>query len=196
MEMIMLNLYGFYGEHFVFTDKSLDLHFNIKNLVIKDLENNKNTIMLSSINEAKNQKGEFEDRMNLVLFRKKDSYISIGTKANWYVVDYFELSVLPIIINISKENCEFFYDFFFSYDSNHKMETEEDYKVLLLSSSKYQNRKEARKEKNLKNEKESNIDNPEEEYPVYYKQVKINDIEMILSFVYSLESNWGVNNHS
>jgi len=74
--MIMLNLYGFYGEHFVFTDKSLDLYFNIKNILIKDLENEKNTIMLSSINETKNIKGEYEDRLNLLVFRKKDSYIS------------------------------------------------------------------------------------------------------------------------
>jgi len=54
--------------------------------------------------------------------------------------------------------------------------------------------KKEEKDKEKDKEKE-NIHNQEEaEYPVYYKQVKINDIEMILSFVYSLNSSWGVIN--
>jgi len=104
---------------------------------------------------------------------------------------------LPLIINVSKDNCEFLYDFFFSSNNNAKNETEEDYKNLLLSSSKYQSRKDMKKEEKdkEKDKEKENIHNQEEaEYPVYYKQVKINDIEMILSFVYSLNSSWGVIN--
>ena len=78
--------------------------------------------------------GNFEDKINIVTFTKKDRYVSIGTDSLWYALDYLEFNVRPVIMNISKSQIEFIVDFFFQDPS--LPDQEEQLKVIMPGKGK------------------------------------------------------------
>jgi len=74
-EIIKLMMKNFEGEHIIYTDKASDTNINVKNLKILDLFENKNDTILTPNFEIQNI-GEFEDKIDLITFRRKDSYVS------------------------------------------------------------------------------------------------------------------------
>lgn len=154
---------------------------NVKNLTIINLEGEKNEVLLSPHDTQK--LGDFEDKMNLLTFRKRDSYVSIGTDSHWYTLDYFELNMMPLKLNISKVQIEFLVDFFFL--GNEKKIDEVESRNLLMSSSKFKEKKIKKEEnENKSSDKKGNSDN----YPMFFKQVKVNETELLLSFQFSESS--------
>ena len=161
---------------------------NIKNLKILDLQNIGNEIILSQQNniESKNNKITennknkifYENTMDMLRFRLTDNYISIGTDSKWYTIQYLELGISPLYINITKNQCDFILKFFFDTDTNKNMSGEEYKKIIEeeLSDDEY---------KREKKKIEKNIDNknkPEE--PYYFNNVKINEMRLNISFYY------------
>ena len=130
--------------------------------------------------------GEFEDKLNILMFRKKDSYVKVGTGSEWYTVDYFELSLRPLRISISKAQIEFIIEFFFR--ENNDKNDEEEQRNVLMHTSKYREKTNA----GIKKEDSSKIKPKEddEDYPIYIKQFKVNETELLLSFEYAENSSW------
>ena len=128
--------------------------------------------------------GNFEDKINIVTFTKKDRYVSIGTDSLWYALDYLEFNVRPVIMNISKSQIEFIVDFFFQDQS--LPDQEEQLKVIMPGKGK-----EPRKSKDenvqvedTNNNTTNNTKNKEDDYPIYFKHFKINETEVLLNFEY------------
>jgi hypothetical protein len=79
----------------------------------------------------------------------------VGTQSKWYVLDYFELKVLPLFINVSKYHIDFILEFFF--DKKDEKETPETQK---------------------KSEEEP-------DYPTFFKHVRIDHTELEVSLYWS-----------
>jgi hypothetical protein len=86
-EIIKLMMRNFEGEHIIYTDKSSETSINVKNLKILDLFKNKNETILTPNFEIQNI-GDFENKIDLVTFRKKDSYVSSKFKI-FYFITFF-----------------------------------------------------------------------------------------------------------
>ena len=108
VQFLMLN---FDGNHQIFEDKSSETHINVRNIRMRNIENGGNELILSPL--YIDRSGELEDKMNIITFTKKDSYIKLETESLWYVIDYLEFSFRPISINISKNQIMFILNFFF-----------------------------------------------------------------------------------
>ena len=116
----------------------------------------------------------------MLRFRLKDNYISIGTDSKWYTIQYLELGILPLYLNITKNQCDFILKFFFNTDSTKNMSGEEYKKIIEEQLSDDENKKE---QKILnKNDNDNDINKPEE--PFYFNNVKINDMKLNISFYY------------
>ena len=177
--LYQLLIKNFEGDHLIFFDNSSDTKMNIRDIQIKNIENKSNDILLSSSMHHENL-GGLEDKIDMLVFRKRDSYTGIGTDSQWYTLDYVELYLRPLKINISKSQIEFFVDFFFK--NNISELNEEQQRTMLLHSSKYRENSNVKKEETIVKKTEKKDD---EEYPIYFKQFKINDTELILNFQYA-----------
>jgi hypothetical protein len=189
--VIKLLMINFEGQHSIYYDKSSDTKINVRNLKIFNLEveQNKNDIILSPSDNLR--VGEFEDKINLLTFRKRDRYLSIGTDSHWYIMDIFELALMPLKVNVSKAQIEFIVAFFF-YDPNEIEIKHEEYRNLLLSSSKFIEKKNKKDENDSKMEKKRNEE--VESYPIYFNTFKLNDTELLLSFQFSENSSLNLRN--
>jgi hypothetical protein len=74
-EIIKMLMKKFEGEHIIYMDKSTDTKINVKDLKILDLIKNKNMTILSPNFEVQ-KIDDFEDKRNLLEYRRKDSYVS------------------------------------------------------------------------------------------------------------------------
>ena len=180
--LIQFLLINFDGNHDIFTDKSSETHINVRSFHIKNAENNRNDLIFSPL--YSDRLGNFEDKINIVTFTKKDRYVSIGTDSLWYALDYLEFNVRPVIMNISKSQIEFIVDFFFQDPS--LPDQEEQLKVIMPGKGK-----EPRKSKDenvqveeINNNNTNSTQNKEDDYPIYFKHFKINETEVLLNFEY------------
>jgi hypothetical protein len=183
--MIQLQMQQFEGEHLIYPDKGTDTKINIKDLQIKNIEktnNNRSDLLLAPF--YMDNFGEFEDKLNILMFRKKDSYVKVGTGSEWYTVDYFELSLRPLRISISKAQIEFILEFFFR--ENTDKADEEEQRNLLMHTSKFREKTNSgiKKEDSIKVKSKED----DEDYPIYFKQFKVNETELLLSFEYAENS--------
>ena len=180
------------GEQMVYDDLGSELITNIENLKILDLQNPRNEIILSQQNNisTKNQKiiinnnneakPFYVNKIEMLRFRLKDNYISIGTDSKWYTIQYLELGILPLYLNITKNQCDFILKFFFNTDSTKNMSGEEYKKIIEEQLSDDENKKEQKIVN--KNDNDNDINKPEE--PFYFNNVKINDMKLNISFYY------------
>ena len=124
------------GEQMVYDDLGSELITNIENLKILDLQNPRNEIILSQQNNilTKNQtviidknsnRPILENKIDMLRFRRTDNYTSVGTDSKWYTIQYLELGILPLYLNITKNQCDFILKFFFNTDTNKNMSGEE-----------------------------------------------------------------------
>ena len=180
-ENIKLEMKKFEGEHIIYSDLSSETLINIYDINIFDLLNIKNKIILSLLNSKnlidKKERNDniYENKIEMLRFRRKDSNISIGTESKWYVLDYLEIGVEPLFINVTKYQCDFILEFFFNTNSNESELNEEDLKKKVIENKK------------VKENKSEKI-----EYPIYFKQVKINETKLNISYYFSEGSRWNL----
>ena len=142
-EFLKLLMNNLSGTQTIYEDLSSKLVINIQNLKISDLQNPRNDIILSQQSTASSQKIKndtdntdnnftpyYENKIEMLRFRLKDSYISIGTDSKWYVIQYLEVGILPLYLNISKNQCDFILEFFFNTDSSKSNKSHEEYKKI------------------------------------------------------------------
>ena len=175
IQFLMMN---FEGTQEIFQDKTSETHINVRNFHIKNAENNRNDLIFSPL--YSDRLGDFEDKINIVTFTKKDRYVSIGTDSLWYELDYIEFNVRPVIVNISKTQIEFIIDFFFQ----EKSVTNQDEQIKIINV--YKGEKGSKKENSVLNSLTDKLQgqNHEEEIPIYFKHFKINETELLLNFEY------------
>jgi hypothetical protein len=128
-------------------------------------------------------------------------------------LDYYELNILPLLINTSKYHCDFIIEFFFN-NSNTPEKSEDEYKNILIGGEK--NKKNSQniikddssdlqqmqmsqlshisspQKKDEKNTKEK--EPVEESYPVYFKHVRINETQLLISFFLADNSPFNLRN--
>lgn len=156
---------------------------NINNIKILDLEGEKKSTILSPLDNISISEN-FENKINLLTFRKKDSYVNIGTESEWYALDYFELNLMPLKLVVSKAQLSFIIDFFFkSGNDTYKPNYEEEYK-LLMKSSKFNEKKTNEKKEPKQKTKVEKTKQKVEHFPIYFKQFKINDTQIELTFIF------------
>jgi hypothetical protein len=73
-EVIKLMMKKFEGDHIIYTDKSSETKVDVKDLKILDLIKNVNQTILSPNYEVQ-KIDNFEDKRNLLEYRRKDSYV-------------------------------------------------------------------------------------------------------------------------
>ena len=198
-EVIKLLMRKFEGDHLIYSDKSSESNINVINLKILDLLKVKGDVILSQVNEG-NKYGSFENKIEMIRFRKKDSYVSIGTESKWYVVDYLEIAVQPMFINVTKYHCDFILAFFFHTTTmNESAMSEEEYKKMLIMnkekndvgissiSSEKKSEKSELGDINEDKKKSNDVD-----YPVFFKHVRINETKLNVSFFFSEGSPWNL----
>ena len=182
---IKLEMKKFEGDHIIYNDSSSETLINVFTLNIFDLLNSKNKIILCSLNSknkflnSRQSNNSVENRIEMLRFRSKDSNISIGTASKWYVLDYLEIGVQPLYINISKYQCDFILEFFFNTNSNDTEINEDDLKRKAIENEK------------LNNNNNNNL-NDEIEYPIFFKQVKINETKLNISYFFNENSKWNL----
>jgi len=102
------------------------------------------------------------------------------------VLDYFELNILNLLVNASKDHCTFIVEFFFSPSEDPK--SEEEYRNILVGGTKIKksntelpsslttsnnlNTSVAKTKK-----EENNVD-----YPTFFKHVRINETRLAINF--------------
>ena len=186
LKLLMKNLSG---EQIIYDNLGSKLVTNIQNLKISDLQNPGNEIILSQqnsitgINKNKIENNEYkpycENKIEMLRFRLKDNYISIGTDSKWYAIQYLELGILPLYINITKNQCDFILKFFFDTDTNKNMSGEEYKKIMEEQLADEENKKEQ-----IIINKNNNENRSKPEEPFYFNNVKINDVKLNISFFY------------
>ena len=189
-DFLILLMKNLSGSQTIYDNLGSELVTNIQNLKILDLQNPGNEIILSQENnisiknkkiiENNEYKPYYENKIEMLRFRLKDNYISIGTNSKWYTIQYLELGILPLYINITKNQCDFILKFFFNTDTNKNMSGEEYIKIIEEELSDDDNNKKENKIKNNKNKENEN--KPEE--PFYFNNVKVNDMKLNISFYY------------
>ena len=188
-DCLILLMKNLSGEQKIFDNFGSELITNIQNLKILDLQNPKNQIILSQQNNilTKNQtviidknsnRPILENKIDMLRFRLTDNYTSVGTDSKWYTIQYLEIGISPLYINVTKNQCDFILKFFFNTDSNKNMSGEEYKKIMEEQLSN----DELKKEKSLKKIKEDISNKPEE--PFYFNNVKVNDMKLNISFFY------------
>jgi len=204
LKLLMKNLSG---SQTIYEDLSSELVINIQNSKILDLQNPRNEIILSQQSNMSNKKLKneidnidnndyipyYENKIEMLRFRLKDSYISIGTDSKWYVIQYLELGILPLYLNVSKNQCDFILEFFFNTDSSKSNLSEDEYKKFIDELSDDDEKKEKLSEyKNINKNKNNNANNNENkpEEPLYFNNIKVNDMKLNISFFFSNGSPW------
>ncbi len=102
------------------------------------------------------------------------------------MLDYFELSILNLLVNASKDQCNFIIEFFFSPSEDQK--SEEEYRNILVGGTKIKRSNtdfasSTNSVGNLNNsatktkKEENNVD-----YPTYFKHVRINETRLAINF--------------
>lgn len=184
--LIQFLLKNFDGNHEIYTDKSSETHINIRSFHIKNAENNRNDMIFSPLYSER--LGDFEDKINILTFTKKDRYFSIGTQSLWYALDYMEFNVRPVIMNISKAQIEFIFDFFFQ---DQTLPDQEEQLKVIMPGTKGKNEQRKSKEENVitntsgtSQASSTTNTNKEEDYPIYFKHFKVNETEVLLNFEY------------
>lgn len=172
--MFKLYLSKMEGEHLIYPDNGSDTRINLKNLRITSTDGDKEEVLLSPFETKLSE--NFEDKMNLCTFRKRDSYLSVGTDAKWYTIDYLELNLLPLIINFSKAQIEFIIEFFITQPATEA--SEEDARNMVLTNKQKTEKREAAEVKATADKKEAAEDNN----PIFYRLVRMNETELLLSF--------------
>lgn len=131
-------------------------------------------------------------------------------------MDYYEINILPLLINTSKYHCDFIIEFFFNNADTEKTETE--YKNILLGGEKSVDKNDAKndnkndgkndkeKEDKLQKAKTTNEANttksekPKEKnitevsYPIYIKHIRINETQLFISFFLAENSPFNLRN--
>ena len=205
-DMLKLFMKNLSGDQTIYEDFSSELVLNIQNWKILDLQNPRNEIILSQQSSSSQKiKKEidnidnnnyipyYENKIEMIRFRLKDSYISIGTDSKWYVIQYLELGILPLYINITKNQCDFILEFFFNTDSSKTNLTDEEYKKFIDELSDDDEKKEKISEyKNINKKNNNNTSNNENkpQEPFYFNNLKINDMKLNISFFFSHGSPW------
>ena len=188
-DFLILLMKNLSGEQIIYDNLGSKLVTNIQNLKILDLQNPGNEIILSqqnsitAINKSKIENNEYkpycENKIEMLRFRLKDNYISIGTDSKWYAIQYLELGILPLYINITKNQCDFILKFFFDTDTNKNMSGEEYKKIMEEQLADEENKKEQ-----IIINKNNNENRSKPEEPFYFNNVKINDVKLNISFFY------------
>ena len=198
LKLLMKNLSG---DQTVYEDSSSELVINIQNWKILDLQNPRNEILLSqqnslSSNKIKNESQNseinnfvpyYENKIEMLRFRMKDSYASIGTDSKWYVIQYLELGILPLYLNVTKTQCDFILEFFFDTDSSKNL-TDAEYKKFIDELSDDEGQEQISKFKSKNSNSNNNENKPEE--PFYFNNVKINNMKLNISFFFNHGSPW------
>ena len=194
LKLLMKNLSG---DQTIYEDLSSELVINIQNWKILDLQNPRNEILLSHQNSSSSQKLKndtqnndnnkylpyYENKIEMLRFRMKDSYVSIGTDSKWYVIQYLELGILPLYLNVTKNQCDFILEFFFDTDSSKNM-SDSEYKRFIDELSDDDEKKGKISEyKNINKNNNSNNNKPEE--PLYFNNLKVNSMKLNISFFFS-----------
>ena len=101
------------------------------------------------------------------------------------MLDYFELTILNLLVNASKENCNFIVEFFFSPSLEEK--SEEEYRNILVGGSKSRKSiSELPSQAQSTNLNSSATKQKKEEtsvdYPTYFKHVRINETRLAINF--------------
>ena len=202
-DYLKLLMYNLSGSQIIYDDLSSKLVVNIQNCKILDLQNPRNETLLSQQDNISSQKVKNEDeisndycpfyknRIEMLRFRLKDRYISIGTDSKWYVIQYLEIGILPLYLNISKSQCDFILEFFFNTDSSKGNLSDEEYKKFIDELSDEE-------EKTIKSEEDKiktknlnvNLNKPQE--PFYFNNFRINDTNLNISFFFSPGSYWNL----
>ena len=178
------------GGQVIYDNFGSELVTNIKNLKILDLQNIGNEIILCQQNniefknkkiiESNEKKPFYENTIEMLRFRLKDNYISIGTNSKWYSIQYLELGILPLYINVTKNQCDFILNFFFNTDTNENISGEEYKKIIEEELSEDEHKKEKKRiEKDNDNDNKNNS-----EEPYYLDNIKVNDMKLNISFFY------------
>jgi septum formation topological specificity factor MinE len=106
----------------------------------------------------------------------------VGTESKWYVLDYLELKLLPLFINVSKYHTDFILEFFFNDTS---IASEEEQRNLILASKTPE-----RKKTTESRVTETKIAQDEKIYPIFFKHVRIDKTELEVSLYWSESSNF------
>ena len=159
---------NFIGDHTIRDDKSSETRLYILELLIKNVEYEMSQPVFQPLTNT-NPKG-LENRLNMLIFQKKDRYVKLETNSIWYVLDEFEFNITPFTFHISKKQIVFILDFFF-----HNNE-----KILFDDDRKKEDKKKEKGEVEKKEKKKE-----DEAYPMYFRQFKINEIRCLLNFEYA-----------
>ena len=195
-DMLKLLMKSLKGGQTIYEDFSSELVINIENWKILDMQNPRYEIILSqqSNSNSKKVKNEsenlgndkcipfYENKIEMIRFRLKDSYISIGTDSKWYVIQYLEVGILPLYLNVTKNQCDFILEFFFNTDSSRGNLSDDEYKKFIDELSEDEDKMEHITEYKNKN---NNTKNKKPEEPLYFNNFKINDMKLNISFFFS-----------
>ena len=173
------------GSQNIYNDLGSELVINIKLWRILEIQNPSNKILLlsqqNSLSSPKknmidNEEPYYKNKIDMLRFRLKDNYISIGTDSKWYVIQYLELGISPLYINVTKNQCDFILKFFFNTDTDKNMSGEEYKKII---------EEQIYEDEQKKNNKNNDINRNKPEEPFYFNNVKVNDMRLNISFFYS-----------
>ena len=199
LKLLMKNLSG---DQTLYEDSSSELVINIQNWKILDLQNPRNEILLSQQNSMPSSKVNseiqnseinsfvpyYENKIEMLRFRMKDNYVSIGTDSKWYVIQYLELGILPLYLNVTKSQCDFILEFFFDTDSSKNL-SDAEYKKFIDELSDDEEQQEQISKYKIKNSN-SNINGNKPEEPFYFNNVKVNNMKLNISFFFNHGSPW------
>ena len=160
--LLRFEMKDFKGNHTIRDDKSSDTRLDILELLIKNVENEMSQPVFQPL---VNSTAKLQNRLNMIMFHKKDRYVKLETNSLWYVLDYFEFTISPFAFNINKKQIVFILNFFFHNNEKSILDEEE--------------KKDKKEEEEKKSKKE------EEDYPMYFTKFKINDIRCLLNFEYA-----------
>ncbi len=84
-EIIKFLIKNFEGEHIIYNDNASETNINIKDLKIMDLCDINREIILCSNYQGNKINTDFEDKLDLITFRRKDSFISAKIRYSRYL---------------------------------------------------------------------------------------------------------------
>ena len=161
--LLQFQMNDFVGEHTIRDDKSSETRVYLSQLLIKNVEHEMSQPVFQPL--FNNNHKDLENRLNIIIFMKKDRYIKLNTGSMWYVLDEFDFNISPFSFHISKKQIMFILDFF---SLNVKNQWDDD-KKRIEGEEKKKNKK-------------------EDEFPTYFRQFKIDEIRCFLNFEYSPEA--------
>ena len=160
--LLQFEMKEFIGDHTIRHDKSSENHLYVSELLIKNVEHEVSQPVFQALFNP--NKKDLENRLKIINFMKKDRYIKLDTGSIWYILDEFDFNISPFYFHISKKQIIFLLDFFFHNN-------------IQLGEYKKREDEEKRKKKG-------------DEYPIYFRQFKIDEIKCHLNFEYSSEASF------